>query len=184
MQCRGGESERAQPAISRVDEIAHLAADEGSGAMRVLGGEQRVPHPTLRLVLDHHQPSPFDIAHLGRHLGGRGHGRIQAAWRGSVSMMTGLRERHLSRRLQHRQRLHTPGELRSSAGIDEPELRADFAPHASTAVKRTLCQNVLEARSRLRPTQCLEDLALAPHVVDYTRSNFLCSASLMGAGQG
>ena len=56
-QRRGGESDRAQPSVRRVDEIAYLAADEGGGA-RMLGGEQRVPDPALRLVLDHYHLKP------------------------------------------------------------------------------------------------------------------------------
>ena len=34
--------------------------------MRMLCGEQRVSHPTLLLIFDHHQPQFFDITHLGR----------------------------------------------------------------------------------------------------------------------
>ena len=44
--------------------------------MRMLGGDQRVPHPALRLIFDYHQPQPFDIAHLGRHPDGYEHRRI------------------------------------------------------------------------------------------------------------
>ena len=33
-------------------------------------------------------------------------------------------------------------------------------------------------------TQCLEDLTLEPHAVEYTRAGSLCSASLVGTGQG
>ena len=64
-------------------------------------------------------------------------------------MGAGLGERDLSRRLQHRECLQAPCELRRPAGIDEPEPRADLAPEGGAAVKRTLCHNVLEARLRL-----------------------------------
>ena len=67
-QRRSREPDRAQPSMGRVDEIAQLAADEGGGALGMLGGEQGVPDPALRLVLDHHQPQALDIAHLGRHI--------------------------------------------------------------------------------------------------------------------
>ena len=44
---------------------------------------------------------------------------------------------------------------------------------------------VPQAKTRLGlgRTQCLEDLALEPHTVDYTRTGVLCSASLVGTGQ-
>ena len=151
--------------------------------MRMLCGEQRVPHPTLLLIFDHQQPQSFDIMHLGRHLDGRGHRRIKAAWRGPMTMGAELGKRDLSRRLQHRERLQTPCELRPPAGIDKAELRAHLAPKGSAALKRTPCHNVLEASLELRRTQCLEDLALEPHVADYTPPGFLCSASLVGTGQ-
>ena len=98
-------------------------------------------------------------------------------------MGAGLGKRDLSRRLQHRERLQTPGELSRPTCIDEPEMRADLAPEGSAALKRTPCHNVLKASLELRRTQCLEDLALEPHVADYTRPGFLCPASLVGTGQ-
>ena len=98
-------------------------------------------------------------------------------------MGAGREERNLSRRLQHCERLQTPGELRCPAGIDKAELRTHLAPQGSAAGKRTLCHNLLQARSRLGRTQGLQDLALAPHVANYTRPGFLCSASLVGTGQ-
>ena len=94
-----------------------------------------------------------------------------------------LGKRDLSRRLQYRERLQAPRELRRPAGIDEPELCADFAPEGGAAVKRTPCHNVLKACLGPGRTQCLEYLALEPHVVDCTRPGFLCSASHMGTGQ-
>ena len=78
-------------------------------------------------------------------------------------MGAGRRERNLSRRVQHRERLQTPGELRCPAGIDKAELRTHLAPQGSAAGKPTLCHNVLQARSGLGRTQGLQDLALAPH---------------------
>ena len=170
--------------MGRPDEIAELAADEGGGALRMLGGEQGVPDPALRLVLDHHQPQAFDIAHLSRHVNRRTHRCIQASRRGPLRMGTRRGQRELSRGLQHLERRQAPGELRRSAGIDEPELRADFAPEGGAALARTLCHNVTETRLSLGRTQCLEDLALEPHTVDYTRTGVLCSASLVGTGQG
>ena len=100
-----------------------------------------------------------------------------------MRMGAGLRERDLSRCLQHRERLQAPGELGAPAGIDKSELRANLPSKRHAAGKRALCHNVLEAHSGLRRTQGLEDLALEPHVVDYTRPSFLCPASLMGTGQ-
>ena len=152
--------------------------------MGMLHREQRVPHPAQLLIVDHHhQPQPFDIVHLGRHLDGRGHGRLEATGRGPMTMGTGRGKCNLSCRLQHRERLQTPGELRCPAGIDKAELRAHLAPQGSAAGKPTLCHNVLQARSRLGRTQGLQDLALAPHVAHYTRPDSLCSASLVGTGQ-
>ena len=93
-------------------------------------------------------------------------------------------QRELSRALQHLERRQAPGELRRPAGIDEPELCADFTPEGGAALARTVCHNVTETRLGLGRTQCLEDLALEPHAVDYTRAGFLCPASLVGTGQG
>ena len=86
-------------------------------------------------------------------------------------------QRELSRALQYLQRRQATGELRRPAGIDEPELRAHFAPEGGAALARTLCHNVTETRLGLWRTQCLEDLALEPHAVDYTRTGVLCPAS-------
>ena len=184
MQRRGGESDRAQPSMGRLDEVAELAADEGGGALGMLLGEQRVPYPTLRLIFDHHQPQPFDIAHPGRHLDRRGHRRIQATGRGPMGMGAGCGQRNRSLRLQHHERLQAPGELRRPTGIDEAELCADLAPEGGAALARTLCHNGLEACLGLGRTQCLEDLTLEPHAVEYTRAGSLCPASLVGTGQG
>ena len=167
----------------RADEIAQLAADEGGGALGMLAGEQRVPYPALRLVLDHHQPQAFDVAHLGRHIDGGGHRCIEASGRGPLRMGTRRGQRNRALRLQHRERLQAPGELSRPTGVDEAELRADFTPESGTALKHTLCHNGLEARLGLGRAQCLEDLALEPHAVDYTRAGFLCPASLVGTGQ-
>ena len=64
-----------------------------------------------------------------------------------------------------------------------PELCADFTPEGGAALARTVCHNVTETRLGLGRTQCVEDLALEPHAVDYTRAGFLCPASLVGTGQ-
>ena len=167
-QRRGRESDRAQPSMGRPDEIAELATDEGGGAVRMLVGEQCVPYPALCLVLDHHQPQPFDIAHRTRHADGRGHRCLQAARRGSMAVGTRRRQSNLSLGLQHRERLQAPCELRGPAGIDESELRADFTPQSGTALERTVCHNGLEACLGLGRTKRLENLALEPHAVDYT----------------
>jgi len=76
----------------------------------------------------------------------------------------------------------SPSNAHRPAGIDEPELRADFAPEGGAALARTLCHNVTETRLSLGRAQCLENLALEPHAMDYTRAAFLCSASLVGTG--
>ena len=176
MQRRGGEPDRSQPPMGRPDEIAQLAADEGGGALWMLLGEQRVPYPALRLVFNHHQPQPFDIAHLGRHLDGGGHRRIQAPGRGPMTMEAGRRQRNPSLHLQYRERLQAPGELRRPAGIDEVELRADLAPEGGAALTRTLCHNAPETRLGLGRTKRLENLALEPHAMEYTRPGALCPA--------
>ena len=162
-QRRGRESERAQPAMVRADEIAELAADESRGALWMLLSEQRVPYPALRLVLDHHQPQAFDIAHLGRHLDRGRHRRIETAGRGPLRMGAGGRQRNLLLRLQHIERLQASGELGSPAGIDEAELRADLAGEGDAALERTVCHNGRKARLGLGRTKRVENLALEPH---------------------
>ena len=173
---------RFNPAPDPVPERARrfLAALDTLG---MLGGEQGVSYPALRLVLDHHQPQALDIAHLDRHIDRRRHGRIEAPGRGALRMGTSHRQRNPSLRLQHRERLQAPGELRGPTGIDEAEPRADFAPQRGAALARALCHKGLKARSGFRCAQCPENLALEPHGVDYTRASFLCSASLVGTGQ-
>ena len=179
-QRRGRESDRAQPAMGRADEVADLAADEGGGALRMLGGEQGVPDPPLRLVLDHHQPQAFNIAHLGRHVDRGGHGRIEASGRRPMTMGAGCGQRNLLLRVQHLERFQAPGELCAPAGIDEAELRADLAPKRGTALPRTLCHNGLEARSGLGRTQRLENLALEAHAVGLHTSGRSLSSTRCG----
>ena len=162
-QRRGGESDRAQPAMGRAHEIAELAADEGGGALRMLAGEQGVPYPTPCLVLDQHQPQALDIAHLGRHIDRGRHRGGEAARRGPMLMGAGRGQRNPSLPLQHRECLQAPGELRRPTGIDEAELRADLAPQRSAALARTVCHNGRKACPGLGRTQGVENLALGPH---------------------
>ena len=103
--------------------------------------------------------------------------------RGPLTMGTGRRQRNPSFRLQHLERLQAPGDLCRPAGIDETELRADFACEGGAALARTPCHNGLKARLGLGCAQCLENLALRRMVADYTPARSLCSARDVGTGQ-
>ena len=157
-----GRKEWELPEVANTDKAPAYAV-----AIAELEAEEKCPKDTR-----HRQAKYLD------HIVEADHGKLKQL----IRPVRGQR-RELSRALQHLERRQAPGELRRPAGIDEPELRADFAPQRGAAFAPTLCHNVTEMHLALGRTQCPENLAREPHAVNYTRAGFLCSASLVGTGQ-
>ena len=175
MQRRRGHPQRPQHPMRRDDEVAQLAADKRRRAVGMLAMKERVPHHAPLFVLHQHQREPFDIPQLIGHIHGRRHCSVETAWRRCPLVMTGGRERNSPRVLQHLQRLQAARKLRSSPGIDKPELAAHALPDQATAGKWVRRHNTIKTRLGIERAKGAENLALDHHAVSYTRRGTTCS---------
>ena len=123
LQRRRPEAQAAQPAMLGADQIAHLRAHQGSGALRVLAQHQLVPHPHQVDVVDDDQRQPANLTRLRRHVDGKRH-RLTKTARGRcrADLARHGRQHKVAGALEFAQRLDAASGLRALSRIKEAEV--------------------------------------------------------------
>ncbi len=182
-QCRRRETQRAEPAMRRADQVAQLTAHQWSGPAPVFARHELVPEGALRIVFDQHEFELDELRNLSQDRLRRRHRMPQPSCSARPRGRARRRQRNPAVALERAQRLQTARLLGAPARFDETKVGAYPICQRGAGASGTSNINAW-TRARFRGSLDIHLIRLYTRMPGTVAPTRLCSALCCGYRAG